>query len=147
MTGNEHLNEAIHHLSNAIASDKAPLSCAQGLRALTNAAGVGSLDPALTAEASRLLFEVAPRVSDQMAGRLAQEHVFHSLGCMNAALTTPDRDRFPWLLAAAAVLENELRALHLRDMIATSNQPDLASAIVRNPLSAAFYDDGPITTH
>lgn len=147
MTGNDYLNEAVHHLNTSIASEKAILACAQGLRATINAAGMGALDPALTAEASRLLFAVAPRVAEQTAGRLAPEHVFFSLGCMAGALATPDRDRFFWLLASAAVLENELRALHLRDLIATSDQADLASAIVRNPITAAFYDAGPITTH
>lgn len=144
---NSYLNQAIEHLSTATLSQKATLACANGLRAAINAAGMGALDPALTAEVSRLLFAVAPCLAEQTAGRLAPEHVFHSLGCMNAALTSSDPDRFAWLLASAAVLENELRALHLRDMIATSGQLDLAAAIVRNPVTAPIFDIGSITTH
>lgn len=147
MTGNELLQTAISKLSNAAEGNNVLLACAEGLHALINAAGLGGFDPALSADAQRLLFAAAPQVAAETAGRLAPEHIYHSLGCANAALTCVDVDRYVWLLASARVLESELRALHLRDLVMACNQVDLAQAIACNPLAAATFNIGPITTH
>lgn len=146
MTGNELLQTAISKLSNAAEGKNCLLTCAEGLHALINAAGLGGLDPALSADAQRLLFAAAPQVAAETAGRLAPEHIYHSLGCANAALTCVDLDRYVWLLASARVLESELRALHLRDLVATCTQADLADAISRTPLAAVFHPE-PMTAH
>lgn len=147
MTGNELLQVAIDKLSLAAEGKNALLSCADGLHALINAASVGSIDPALRADAQHLLFAAAPQVAAETAGRLAPEHVYHSLGCANAALTCVDLDRYVWLLASTRVLASELTALHLRDLVMACNQLDLANAIACNPLAAAAFHAGPITTH
>ena len=147
MTGNELLQVAIDKLNLAAEGKNVLLSCSDGLHALINAASVGSIDPTLRADAQRLLFAAAPQVAAETAGRLAPEHVYHSLGCANAALTCVDLDRYVWLLASTRVLASELIALHLRDLVGTCNQPDLAHAISRNFLAAAAFHAGPITTH
>jgi|GEM_PF-4331733 hypothetical protein len=146
MTGNELLQIAISKLSNAAEGNNVLLACAEGLHALINAAGLGGLDPAQSADAQRLLFAAAPQVAAETAGRLPPEHIYHSLGCANAALTCVDVDRYVWLLASARVLESELRALHLRDLVATCTQADLADAISRAPLAAVFHPE-PMTAH
>lgn len=146
MTGNELLQVAISKLSSAAEGKNALLTCAEGLNALIAATSMGGLDPVLTSDAQRLLFRTAPQVAAETEGRLPAEHVFHSLGCANAALTCVDLDRYVWLLASARVLESELRALHLRDLVATCSQADLAHAICRNPLAAVFHPE-PMTAH
>lgn len=145
--GNGYLKQAIDQLNTALVSDKPTLACAQGLRAAINAAGIGALDPALTAEVCRLLFAVAPRVAEHTAGRLAAEHIFIALGCMAGAFSTPDRDRFVGSLTFAALLESELRALYFRDAIETGSQMDLALAVARNPVIAPVYELGPLVMH
>jgi hypothetical protein len=119
----------------------------QSAYALINAASIGSIDPTLRADAQRLLFAAAPQVAAETAGRLAPEHVYHSLGCANAALTCTELDRYVWLLASARVLASELIALHLRDLVVACNQADLSLAIACNPLAAAAFHAGPLTTH
>ncbi len=146
-TGNECLEIAVSKLSSAAEGRNALLACAEGLHALINAAGLGGLDPVLCADAQCLLFAAAPHVAAETAGRLAPEHIFHSLGCANAALTCVDLDRYVWLLATARVLESELRALHLRDLVVACNQIDLAQAIACNPLAAATFHAGLMTMH
>jgi hypothetical protein len=146
MTGNDLLHTAVAKLNIAAEGKNVLLHCAEGLNALIAAASLGGLDPALSADAQRLLFASAPQVADETAGRLAAEHIFHSLGCANAALTCADADRFVWLLATARVLESELRALHLRDLVVASSQLDLAHALSRNPLAAVFHPE-PMTAH
>ncbi len=146
MTGNDLLHTAVAKLNSAAEGKNVLLHCAEGLNALIAAASLGGLDPALSADAQRLLFASAPQVADETAGRLAAEHIFHSLGCANAALTCADADRFVWLLATARVLESELRALHLRDLVVASSQLDLAHALSRNPLAAVFHPE-PLTAH
>lgn len=145
-TGNECLEIAVSKLNSAADGKNVLLHCAEGLNALIAAASLGGLDPALSADAQRLLFAAAPQVAAETAGRLAAEHIFHSLGCANAALTCADADRFVWLLATARVLESELRALHLRDLVVASSQLDLAQALSRNPLAAVFHPE-PMTAH
>lgn len=147
MTGNAHLQLAIQKLGSAVEGSNTLLSCAEALHNLISAAGICSLDPAVCADAQRLLFAVAPRLAAATAGRLAPEHVFHTLGCASAALSCTSADRYVWLLASVRVLESELRALHLRDMIVTCDYADLAQAIARNPLAAVAFQDGPITRH
>ncbi|MFN4205896.1 MAG: hypothetical protein ACK4HG_05830 [Agrobacterium albertimagni] len=145
-TGNECLEIAVSKLNSAAEGKNVLLHCAEGLNALIAAASLGGLDPALSADAQRLLFTAAPQVAAETAGRLAAEHIFHSLGCANAVLTCTDLDRFVWLLATARVLESELRALHLRDLVVASSQLDLAHALSRNPLAAVFHPE-PMTAH
>lgn len=147
MTGNELLQIATDKLSLAAEGKNVLLSCADGLHALINAASIGSIDPTIRADAQRLLFAAAPQVAAETAGRLAPEHVYHSLGCANAALTCVDLDRYVWLLASARVLASELIALHLRDLVMGCGQADLAQAIACNPLAAAAFHAGPMTTH
>ncbi|MGX5718564.1 hypothetical protein [Shinella zoogloeoides] len=147
MTGNELLQVAIDKLSLAAEGQNVLLSCSDGLHALIKAASLGSLDPALYANAQRLLFATAPRVAAETVGRLAPEHIYHSLGCANAALTCVEPDRYIWLLASARVLASELIALHLRDLVMSCNQIDLAHAIACNPLAAAAFQTGPMTNH
>ncbi len=146
MAATELLETAIAKLQSAAEGKSTLLNCADGINTLIAAANQGGLDPALRADAQRLLFAAAPQVAAETAGRLAPEHVFHSLGCVNAALTCLDLDRYVWLLASARVLENELRALNLRDLVVACNQPDLAHAICRNPLAAVFHPE-PMTAH
>lgn len=145
-TGNECLEIAVSKLSSAAEGKNVLLHCAEGLNALIAAASLGGLDPALSADAQRILFAAAPQVAAETAGRLAAEHIYHALGSANAALTCTDLDRFVWLLATARVLESELRALHLRDLVVASSQIDLAHAISRNPLAAVFHPE-PMTAH
>jgi hypothetical protein len=145
--GNELLQIATDKLSLAAEGKNVLLSCADGLHALINAASIGPIDPTLRADAQRLLFAAAPQVAAETAGRLAPEHVFHALGCANAALTCTELDRYVWLLASARVLASELIALHLRDLVVTCNQADLSLAIACNPLAAAAFHAGPLTTH
>lgn len=147
MTGNDLLQTAVAKLNSAAEGKNVLLHCAEGLNALIAAASLGGLDPALSADAQRLLFASAPQVAAETAGRLAPEHIFHSLGCANAALTCTDLDRYVWLLATARVLESELRALHLRDLVVACSQVDLAQAIACNPLAAATLHAGPLTMH
>lgn len=147
VTGNELLQVAIDKLSLVAEGKNVLLSCVDGLHALINAASVGSIDPALRADAQRLLFAAAPQVAARTAGRLAPEHIYHSLGCANAALTCVEPDRYVWLLASARVLASELIALHLRDLVVACNQADLSLAIACNPLAAATFHAGPMTTH
>lgn len=148
MTGNDLLQVAIDKLSSAAEGKSALLACAEGLNALIAAANQGGLDPALCADAQRLLFSAAPQVAAEAAGRLAPEHVFHSLGAANAALACTDLNRYVWLLATTRVLESELRALHLRDLVEACNQVDLAQAIAcSNPFAAAAFRIGPPTFH
>jgi hypothetical protein len=146
MTGNDLLLGAIDKLTSA-AETNSLLACAEGLRAAINASGMGFLDPKLTAEFSRLLFAVAPRIADLTSGRLAVDHVFTALGCMNGALSTPDPERFLGLLTFAALLESELRVLCFHDAIITGSQADLALAIAQAPLAAPVQHAGPIITH
>lgn len=145
-TGNECLEIAVSKFSSAAEGKNALLHCAEGLNALIAAASLGGLDPALSSDAQRLLFAAAPQVAAETAGRLAAEHIFHSLGCANAALSCTDLDRFTWLLASTRILESELRALHLRDLVVASSQLDLAHALSRNPLAAVFHPE-PLTAH
>lgn len=147
MTGNECLQIAIDKLRSATEGRLTLLNCADGINTLLAAANRGGLDPTLCNEAQRLLFAVAPQVVAETAGRLSPEHVAHSLGCVNAALTCVDFDRYVWLLASARVLESELRALNLRDLVEACNQPDLALSIAQNPFIAPVQQAGPITTH
>jgi hypothetical protein len=146
MTGNELLTAAIAKLQNAATGECTLLKCADGINIMIAAANQGGLDPVLCNEAQRLLFAAAPQVAAETAGRLAPEHVFHALSCVNAALTCLDLDRYVWLLASARVLESELRALNFRDLVEACNQPDLALAIAQNP-STLVRHVGPITTH
>lgn len=148
MTGNDRLQVAIAKLSNAAEGTKALLDCADGLNALIAAASLGGLDPTLTADAQRLLFAAAPQVvaDPALMGRLPAEHVYHALGAASAALTASDQERFLWLLAFARLFEAEIRAMHLRSLVAACNQPDLAHALSRNPLAAVFHPE-PMTTH
>lgn len=146
MAGSECLEIAVSKLSSAAEGKNVLLHCAEGLNALIAAASLGGLDPARSADAQRLLFATAPQVAAETTGRLAPEHIFHSLGAANAALTCTDLDRYVWLLATARVLESELRALHLRDLVVACSQVDLAHAISRNPLAAVFHPE-PMTAH
>lgn len=139
--GNAHLSETIKHLTAAM-TGSALIPCARALHHLVHAVGFGSLDPALISEASQRLFAVAPRVTELTAGRLTPEEVYFCLGCANAALTTNDAARRPWLLAAVAMLEADLRGVYLRNAIATGPQADLAFVIAKTTLSAV-YDDRP----
>lgn len=145
-TGNECLEIAVSKLNSAADGKNVLLHCAEGLNALIAAASLGGLDPALSADAQRLLFAAAPQVAAETAGRLAAEHIFHSLGCANAVLSCADADRLVWLLASTRILESELRALHLRDLVVASSQLDLAHALSRNPLAAVFHPE-PMTAH
>ena len=147
-THDQHLAQAADHLRAAIAGDKPLLDGAQGLRSLTYALATGQpFDPQLAGEFSRLLFAVAPRIADAASGRLAPEHVYIALGCACAAMTCMDAERLRGLLAFAAILEAEIRALFLRDMIAAGSQIDLAVALSRNPVIAAPYMAGAMTAH
>lgn len=139
MTPNDCLIEAVRHLHNAVKGDESVLACTQGLRFLILGVSPGeALDPALSSEASRLLFASAPRVAEQTAGRLSADHVFLGLGCANASLSCRDPERFVGLMTFAALLEAELRALHLRDVITAGSQRDLALAIsTTGPLDGA----------
>lgn len=144
-TGNECLELAVSRLSSAAEGKNVLHHCAEGLNALIAAASLGGLDPALSSDAQRLLFASAPQVAAETAGRLAPEHIYHALGSANAALTCTDLDRFVWLLATARVLESELRALHLRDLVVACSQLDLAHAIIRSPLAGVFHPE--MTAH
>ncbi|EKF58594.1 hypothetical protein QWE_18378 [Agrobacterium albertimagni AOL15] len=147
-TGNECLEIAVAKLSNAAEGKHALLNCADGLSAMIAATSLGGLDQTLAADAQRLLFAVAPQVvaDPALMGRLPAEHVYHALGAASAALTASDPDRFLWLLAFTRLFEAEIRALHLRSLVAACNQPDLAHAISRNPLAAVFHPE-PMTAH
>ena len=137
--GNSHLSETIKHLDAAM-TGPALISCAQALHHLVHAVGYGSLDPALISDASQRLFAVAPRVAELTAGRLTPEEIFFCLGCANAALTTANAARRPWLLAAVAMLEADLRGLYLRDAITAGPQADLAFVIAKSSRAAVFQD-------
>lgn len=139
--GNRYLNDAIDSLGAAF-SGNTLASCAQGLHFLVHAIHLGSLNSSLVSDASQLLFAVAPRVAEMTAGRIAAQEIYFCLGCANAALTTADAERLPWLLAAAAMLEADLRGVYLRNAIATGPQADLAFVIAKTTLSAV-YDDRP----
>jgi len=144
----QHLSQAADHLRAAIAGDKPLLDGAQGLRSLLYALVPGqTLDPQLVGEVSRLLFAVAPRIADVAAGRLAPEHCYVALGCACAALTCMDTPRRFDLIAYTAILEAEIRALHLRDYISAGSQIDLSAALSRNPVIAGPYLAGPLTVH
>lgn len=146
MTTTELLENAIAKLQSAIEGQCTLLNCADGINTLIAAANQGGLDPMLSNEAQRLLFAVAPQVVAETAGRLSPEHVAHSLGCVNAALTCTDLNRYVWLLASARILENELRSLNLRDLVEACDQPDLVQAISRAPVTAVFHPE-PMTAH
>jgi hypothetical protein len=137
--GNAHLSETIKHLDTAMAGSVL-IPCAHALHHLVHAVGFGSLDAGLIAEASQRLFAVAPRVAELTAGRLTPEEIFFCLGCANAALTTADEARRPWLLAAVAMLEADLRGVYLRNAIATGPQADIAFVIAKTTLSAVYED-------
>ncbi len=139
--GNSHLSETIKHLDAAM-TGPALISCAQALHHLVHAVGYGSLDPELISDASQRLFAVAPRVAELAAGRITPEEIYVCLGCANAALTTNDASLRPWLLAAVAMLEADLRGVYLRNAIATGPQADIAFVIAKTTLSAV-YDDRP----
>lgn len=139
--GNAHLSDAIKHLEAAM-TGSGLIPCAHALHHLVHAVGFGSLDAGLIAEASQRLFAVAPRVAELTTGRLTPQEVYFCLGCANAALTTADASRLPWLLAAVAMLEADLRGVYLRNAIATGPQADLAFVIAKTTLSAV-YDDRP----
>lgn len=144
----QHLAQAADHLRAAIAGEKPLLDGAQGLRSLTYALGSGQpLDPQLAGEIAQLLFAAAPRLADAASGRLAPEHVYTAMGCACAAMTCMDAERLRGLMAFAAILEAEIRALFLRDMIAAGSQIDLAAALSRTPVIAAPYLAGPMTAH
>lgn len=143
-----HLAICADHLRAATDGDKPLLAGAQGLRSLLSALASGQpLDPQLVGETTRLLFAVAPRIADAASGRLAPEHCYTALGCANAALTCREASRRFDLIAFAAVLEAEIRALHLRDMITAGSQIDLAVALFRNPVVAPPYLAGSLTVH
>lgn len=147
-TADQHLAQAIDHLRAAVAGDKPLLKCAQALRSLLTVLASGHrLDPHLAGEVSRLLFAVAPRIAEAAAGRIAPEHVYTALGCASAALTCMEVPRRFDLIAYAAILEGEIRALHLRDIVTARGQPDLAASLSRNPVVAAPYLAGPLTVH
>lgn len=137
--GNAHLSEATHHLDTAM-TGSVLIPCAHALHHLVHAVGFGSLDAGLIAEISQRLFAIAPRVTELTAGRLTPEEVYFCLGCANAALTTNDVARRPWLLAAVAMLEADLRGVYLRNAIATGPQADLAFVITKTTLSAVYED-------
>ena len=139
--GNAHLSETIKHLGTAM-TGSVLIPCAHALHHLVHAVGFCSLDAGLIAEASQRLFAVAPRVTELTAGRLTPQEVYFCLGCANAALTTNDASRRPWLLAAVAMLEADLRGVYLRNAIATGPQADIAFVIAKTTLSAV-YDDRP----
>lgn len=147
-TADQHMAQAIDHLRAAVAGDKPLLNGAQALRSLliVLAAGV-PLDPQMAGETSRLLFAAAPRIVDAAAGRIAPEHVYTALGCASAAMTCMEAPRRFDLIAYAAVLEAEIRALHIRDIITTRGQVDLVEMLFRNPVVAAPYLAGPLTVH
>lgn len=137
--GNAHLSEAIQHLDTAMAGSVL-IPCAHALHHLVHAVGFGSLDPALISEASQRLFAVAPRVTELTAGRLTKEEIYFCLGCASAALTTTDAERRPWLLAAVAMLEADLRGVYLRNAIAAGPQADLAFVIAKSTLAVVYHD-------
>jgi hypothetical protein len=144
----QHLAQAADHLRAAVAGEKPLLDGALGLRSLIYSLGSGqSLDPQLAGEVSQLLFAAAPRIADAASGRLTPEHVYTALGCACAALTCMNAERLRDLLAFTAILEAEIRALFLRDMIAAGSQIDLAAALSRTPVVAAPYLAGPLTAH
>lgn len=137
--GNAHLSETIKHLDTAM-TGSVLIPCAHALYHLVHAVGFGSLDAGLIAEASQRLFAVAPRVTELTAGRLTPEEIFFCLGCANAALTTANAARRPWLLAAVAMLEADLRGLYLRDAITAGPQADIAFVIAKSSRAAVFQD-------
>lgn len=144
----QHLAQAADHLRAAIAGEKPLLDGALGLRSLFNSLASGQpIDPQLAGEVSRLLFAAAPRIADAASGRLAPEHIFVALGCASAAMGNVDAERLRALMAFAAILEAEIRALHLRDYLAAGSQIDLAVALSRTPVIAAPYPVGPMTAH
>ena len=137
--GNAHLTETSNHLDAAM-TGPALIPCAHALHHLVHAVGFGSLDAGLIAEASHRLFAVAPHVTELTAGRLTPEEIFFCLGCGNAALTTMDAARRPWLLAAVAMLEADLRGVYLRNAITAGPQADLAFVIAKSTLAAVYHD-------
>ncbi|MCD1265523.1 hypothetical protein B5M44_20725 [Shinella sumterensis] len=137
--GNSHLSETIKHLDAAM-TGPALISCAQALHHLVHAVGYGSLDPALISDASQRLFAVAPRVAELAAGRITPEEIYFCLGYATAALTTTDAVRRPWVLAAVALLEADLRSVYLRDAISSGPQADLAFVIAKISHTAVFQD-------
>ncbi|THF59864.1 hypothetical protein [Ollibium composti] len=144
----QHLAQAADYLRAAAEGEKPLLDGALGLRSLFNSLASGQpLDPQLAGEVSRLLFAAAPRIAEVAAGRLAPEYVFVALGCASAAMGNVDAERLRGLMAFAAILEAEIRALFLRDMIAAGGQADLADALSRNPVIAAPYSTDPATVH
>lgn len=142
----QHLAQAVDHLRAAIDGNKPLLDGAQGLRSLINRLVLDPpIDPQSVGEMSQLLFAVAPRIADAAAGRIAPEHIFTALGCGSAAMTCRDAPRYLDLIAYVAVLEAEIRALYLRDMIAAGSQADLVDTLDRNPVIAVPYVTGPQT--
>lgn len=137
--GNNHLAEAIKHLGAAM-TGPALISCAQALHHLVHAVGMGVPDQSLISDASQRLFAVAPRVAELAAGRITSEEIYFCLGCATAALTTTDPARRPWLLAAVAMLEADLRGIYLRDAISSGPQADLALIIAKSYRAAVFHD-------
>lgn len=145
---NHYLAQTIDYLRSAVAGGKPLLAGAQGVRSLLTVLAAGDpIDPQFAGETSRLLFAVAPRIADAAAGRIAPEHIYTALGCASAAITCTDAPRRFSLIAFTAVLEAEIRALHLRDMIAASGQNDLVDALSRNPVVAPPYLVGLQTVH
>lgn len=146
MTPDQHLTQAAYHLRKVIDGDKPLLAGAQGLWSLMGALAPGwALDPQLAGEVSRLLFAVAPSLAEAAVGRLAPEHVYTALGTASAAMTCMEAPRRFDLIAYTAVLEAEMRALHLRDVITAGSQIDLAVTLSRNPTIAAPFLAGPLT--
>lgn len=137
--GNAQLSETIKQLDAAL-EGPALIPCAFALHHLVHAVGFGSLDPALTAEASQKLFAVAPHVTELTAGQLAREEIYFCIGCANAALTTTDAARRPWLLAAVAMLEADLRGIYLRNAITSGPQADIAFVIAKSTLAAVYHE-------
>jgi hypothetical protein len=144
----QHLAQAADHLRAAAEGEKPLLTGALGLRSLFYSLGSGqSPDPQLAGEIAQLLFAAASRIAEASAGRLAPEHVYTAMGCACAAMTCMDAERLRGLMAFAAILEAEIRALHLRDYLAVGSQTDLAAALSRNPVIAAPYGVGAMTVH
>lgn len=133
----QHLAICADHLRAALTGEKIVFRAMQALRHLMAAVAPGyALNSDLAGEVSRMLFLVAPRLSEAVAGRIAPEHIFFALGCANNAMTCTTAPRCWDLVVYTSVLETDLKALLLRDMIMEGGQVDLAHMLARSSQAA-----------
>lgn len=144
----QHLAICAEHLRAVLTGEKVAYRTMQGMRRLLSAVAPGyALDPALKAEVSALLFAIVPLVNESVAGRMTPEHVAFSLGCANGVMDCMTAPRRWHLIAYAALLEAELKAMILRDRIVEDGDPDLVQMIHRNTHIAAPFWPGDLSIH